>query len=93
MRSFSQRIKLSANPTLDAIVHAYSRDPFRSTPDEVDEDNREANMRAARIVVAVVATLIAAFAVVGTASAAPPAMTFNSDAPGMTFNSLDMTFN
>lgn len=50
-------------------------------------------MRAARIVVAVVATLIAAFAVVGTASAAPPAMTFNSDAPGMTFNSLDMTFN
>jgi hypothetical protein len=78
-------------PTLDAIVHAYSRDPFRSTP--VDEDNWEAKMRVARILVAVVATVIVALAVGGTAAADPPAMTFNSDAPGMTFNSLDMTFN
>jgi hypothetical protein len=73
--------------------HAYSRDPFRSTPDEDDEDDREANMRIARIVVAVVATVAAALAVVGTASADTPGMTFNSDTPGMTFNSPDMTFN
>jgi hypothetical protein len=93
MRSFSQRIILGANPTFDAIVHAYSRDPFRSTPDEDDEENREADMRVARIVVAVVATVITALAVGGTAAADPPAMTFNIDAPGMTFNHADMTFN
>jgi hypothetical protein len=50
-------------------------------------------MRVARIVIAAVATVIVALAVGGTASADPPAMTFNSDTPGMTFNSLDMTFN
>jgi hypothetical protein len=93
MRSFSQRIILGANPTLAAIEHAYSRDPFRSTPHEDDEENREANMRVARIVVAVVATVITALAVGGTAAADPPGMTFNIDAPGMTFNHADMTFN
>jgi hypothetical protein len=74
-------------------LHAYSRDPFRPTPDEDDEENREANMRVARIVIAVMMTVVAALAVGGTASADPPGMTFNSDAPGMTFNSADMTFN
>jgi hypothetical protein len=48
-------------------------------------------MRVARIVVALVATLIAALAVVGTASADPPAMTYNSSVPGMTYN--HMTYN
>ena len=87
------RNKLGPYSTLAAIVHAYSRDPFRSTPYEDDEDNWEANMRVARIVIAVVATVITALAVGGTASADPPGMTFNSDAPGMTFNGADMTFN
>ena len=50
-------------------------------------------MRIARIVIAVVATVVAALAVGGTASADTPGMTFNSDTPGMTFNSTDMTFN
>ncbi len=50
-------------------------------------------MRVARIVVAVVATVITALAVGGTAAADPPAMTFNSVAPGMTFNTINMTFN
>jgi hypothetical protein len=84
---------LGDNLTPVANVHAYSRDPFRSTPDVEDEDTREANMRVARIVVAVVATVITALAVVGTASADPPGMTFNSDTPGMTFNGPGMTFN
>lgn len=47
-------------------------------------------MRVARIVVAVVASVIAALAVVGTASADPPAMTYNSSSPDMTYN---MTYN
>jgi hypothetical protein len=89
---FSANI-LSGNSTLVAIRHAYSRNPFRSTPDHGDEDILEANMRVARIVIAVVATVVTALAVSGTASADPPGMTFNSDAPGMTFNSVDMTFN
>jgi type IV secretory pathway protease TraF len=48
-------------------------------------------MRVARIVVAVVATIAAALAVVGTASADPPGMTYNSSVPGMTYN--NMTYN
>jgi hypothetical protein len=47
-------------------------------------------MRVARIVIAVVATLAAAFAVGGTAAADPPDMTYNSVAPDMTYN---MTYN
>lgn len=52
-------------------------------------------MRVARIVVAVVATLIAALAVGGTAQADPPGMTYNSGNPDMTYNSVDpnMTYN
>lgn len=50
-------------------------------------------MRVARIVIAAVATVIVALAVGGTASADPPAMTYNSVAPGMTYNTLDMTYN
>jgi C4-dicarboxylate transporter len=50
----------------------------------------EAKMRVARIVVAIVATVVAALAVVGTASADPPAMTYNSGVPDMTYN---MTYN
>lgn len=47
-------------------------------------------MRVARIVIAVVATLAAVLAVVGTAQADPPAMTYNSSVPSMTYN---MTYN
>lgn len=83
---------LGAQSTLIALAQAYSRDPFLLDP-VVDDENREANMRVARIVIAAAATVILALAVGGTAAADPPAMTFNSDAPGMTFNSVDMTFN
>lgn len=47
-------------------------------------------MRVARIAIALVATLVAALAVVGTASADPPGMTYNSSVPDMTYN---MTYN
>jgi hypothetical protein len=48
-------------------------------------------MKVARIVIALVATVVAALAVVGTAAADPPGMTYNSSVPGMTYN--DMTYN
>jgi hypothetical protein len=53
--------------------------------------NMGGKMKVARIVVALVATVVAALAVVGTASADPPGMTYNSSVPGMTYN--DMTYN
>lgn len=43
-------------------------------------------MRIARIVAAVAAAVGLAFAVGGTAAADPPAMTYNSVAPFMTYN-------
>ena len=53
--------------------------------------NMGGKMKVARIVIALVATVVAALAVVGTAAADPPGMTYNSSVPGMTYN--DMTYN
>lgn len=79
---------LGPQSTLAAIAHAYSRDPFVPVP---DEENMGGKMKVARIVIALVATVVAALAVVGTAAADPPGMTYNSSVPGMTYN--DMTYN
>ena len=85
MRSFSQRIICWAIPLPFAvIVHAYPRDPF-STSDNVGE-NREAQMRIARIVAAIAAAVGLALAVGGTAQADPPAMTYNTMSTFMTYN-------
>lgn len=66
--------------------------PIRATLSDLTMGNRksEAKMRVARIAIALVATLVAALAVVGTASADPPGMTYNSSVPDMTYN---MTYN